>query len=75
MVDSWRIQVASFGQPGRTDRHPEDASGLLVIASRPDVGVGQLGAHDWITPAGLLRALGMDGFGPLKAAKKVSLRA
>ena len=41
MVDFWRIQVTSFGQPGRTDRHPEDASGLLVIASRPDVGVGQ----------------------------------
>ena len=42
---------------------PEDAGGLLVIASRPDVGVGEFGALDWITPAGLLRALGMDGFG------------
>ena len=58
MVDFWRIQVTSFGQPGRTDCHPEDASGLLVIASCPEVGVGQSGAHDWITPAGLLRALG-----------------
>ena len=54
MVRCWRIQVPSFGQPGRTDRHPEDAGGLLVIASCPDVGVGQFGAHDWITPAGLL---------------------
>ena len=54
MVDFWRIQVPSFGQPGRTDRHAEDASGLLVIASRPDVGVGQFGAHDWITPTGRL---------------------
>ena len=40
MVDVWRIQVPSFGQPGRTDRHPEDARGLLVIASRSDVGIG-----------------------------------
>ena len=38
MVDFWRIQVTSFGQPGRTDCHPEDASGLLVIASSPDDG-------------------------------------
>jgi hypothetical protein len=40
MVDFWRIQVTSFGQPGRTEGHPEDASGLLVIASRPDVAFG-----------------------------------
>jgi hypothetical protein len=39
MVDLWRIQVPSFGQPGRTDCHPEDAGGVLVIASRPDAGV------------------------------------
>jgi hypothetical protein len=50
MVDFWRMQVPSFGQPGRTDRHAEDASGLLVIASR----LGEFGAHDWITPAGRL---------------------
>jgi hypothetical protein len=38
MVDFLRIQVTSFGEPDRTDRHPEDASGLLVIASSPDDG-------------------------------------
>jgi hypothetical protein len=54
MVDFWRIQVPSFGQPGQTDRHAEDASGLLVIASCPDLGIGEFGAHDWITPAGCL---------------------
>jgi hypothetical protein len=59
----WRIQVPSFGQPGRTDRHPEDAGGPLVITSGSGVGVGQLGEHECIAPAGLLRALGMDGFG------------
>ena len=38
-VDFWRIQVASFGQPRQQPtRHPEDASGLLVIASSPDDG-------------------------------------
>jgi hypothetical protein len=63
MVRCCRIEVPSFGQAGRTDRHPEDARGLLVIASGSDVGVRQLGQHDWIAPAGLLRALGMDGFG------------
>ena len=63
MARCWRIQVPSFGQPGRTDRHPKDAGGLLVIATCSEVGVRQLGEHDWITPAGLLRALGMDGFG------------
>ena len=31
MVDFWRIQVTSFDQPGRTDRHPEEASDLFVI--------------------------------------------
>jgi hypothetical protein len=41
MVDFWRIQVTSFGQPGRTDRHPEDAGSLLVVASCPDEGVGR----------------------------------
>src|SRR4029079_3358558 len=56
----WRIQVPSFGQPGRTDRHPEDAGGPLVITSGSGVGVGQLGEHECIAPAGLLRALGMD---------------
>ena len=65
MVDFLRIQVTSFGEPDRTDRHPEDASGLLVIASRLDVGVGQPAAHDWTIPAGLLRALGMDPVSPL----------
>ena len=54
---------AVFWPAGPTDRHAEDASGLLVIASRPKVGVGQFGAHDWITPVGLLRALGVDGLG------------
>ena len=63
MVRSWRIQVPSFGQPGRTDRHPEDAGSLLVVASSPSVRVGQFGAHDEIAPADLLRSLGVDGFG------------
>ena len=71
MVDFLRIQVTSFGEPDRTDRHPEDAGGLLVIASRPDVGVGQFGAHNWITPAGLLRALGMDGFGLCQPIRRI----
>ena len=71
MVDFWRIQVTSFGQPGRTDGHPEDASGLLVVASRPDVGAGQSGAHDWMTPAGLLCALGMDRFGLCQPIRRI----
>jgi hypothetical protein len=28
MVGCWRIEVPSFRQPGRTDRHPENAGGL-----------------------------------------------
>ena len=74
MARSWQIQMPSFGQPGRTDRHPENAGGLLVIASRSDVGVGQLGQHDWIAPAGLLRALSMDGFGLDQAMKRPRFR-
>jgi hypothetical protein len=63
MVPFQRIQVPSFGQPGRTDRHPEDARGLIVIASGTDVRIGQLGQHDGIAPPCLPSALGMDGFG------------
>jgi hypothetical protein len=28
MARCWRVQMPSFGQPGRTARHPEDAGGL-----------------------------------------------
>ena len=63
MIGCCRTQVPSLRQPGRTNGHPEDAGGLLVIASRSDVSVGQFGAHDWIAPAGLLGALGVNGFG------------
>ena len=63
MVHCWRIQVPSFGQPGRTDRHPEDASGILIIASRPDVGVGQFGAHHGVAPSEPVRSLGVDELG------------
>ena len=58
MVPFRRIQVPSFGQPGRTDRHPEDARGLLVIASGTDVRIGQLGEHDWKEQDGLTSQIG-----------------
>jgi len=40
LIDFWRIQVQSFGQPGRTARPPENEGGLLVIAYCPDIGDG-----------------------------------
>ena len=46
MVSCWRIQISLLGQSGRTDGHAEDVGGILVVAPRPDVGIGQLGAHE-----------------------------
>ena len=46
MVRCWRIQISLLGQSGRTDGHAEDVGGILVVAPRPDVGIGQLGAHE-----------------------------
>ena len=71
MVPFRRSQVPSFGQPGRTDRHPEDARGLIVIASGTDVRIGQLGQHDGIAPPCLLSALGMDGFGLCQPIRRI----